>query len=100
MREDLDNPSTNRGFSRRDFVRASIGSGFAAAVLPVTAQTVIKTDSVGLLAGEEEERAAGDEPGLGEALEGVKVDAEVGIALRGFKGVQAQNALAATAARE
>ena len=52
MREDLDNPSTNRGFSRRDFVRASIGSGFAAAVLPVTAQTVIKTDSVGLLAGE------------------------------------------------
>lgn len=50
--------------------------------------------------GEEEERAAGDEPSLGEALEGVKVDAEVGIALRGFKGVQAQNALAATAARE
>ena len=52
MREDLDTPSTNRGFSRRDFVRASVGSGFAAAVLPVTAQTVIKTDSVGLLAGE------------------------------------------------
>ena len=52
MREDLDTPSTNRGFSRRDFVRASVGSGFAAAVLPVTAQTVIKTDSVGLLVGE------------------------------------------------
>ena len=52
MREDLDTPSTNRGFSRRDFVRASVGSGFAAAVLPVTAQTVIKTDSLGLLAGE------------------------------------------------
>ncbi len=52
MREDLDTPSTNRGFSRRDFVRASVGSGFAAAVLPVTAQTVIKTDSVGLLTGE------------------------------------------------
>ena len=52
MREDLDTSSTNRGFSRRDFVRASIGSGFAATVLPVTAQTVIKTDSVGLLVGE------------------------------------------------
>jgi carboxymethylenebutenolidase len=52
LREDLDTPSTNRGFSRRDFVRASVGSGFAAAVLPVTAQTVIKTDSVGLLTGE------------------------------------------------
>ena len=52
LRKDLDSSSTHRDFSRRDFVRASIGSGFAAAVLPVTAQTVIKTDSVGLLAGE------------------------------------------------
>ena len=38
--------------SRRDFVRKSLGSGFAAAVLPVTAQTQIKTDSAGLVAGE------------------------------------------------
>jgi carboxymethylenebutenolidase len=37
---------------RRDFVRASVGTGFAAAVLPVMAQTVIKTDSDGLLVGE------------------------------------------------
>ena len=37
--------------SRRDFVRAAVGSGFAAAVLPVTAQTV-RTDSAGLIAGE------------------------------------------------
>ena len=37
---------------RRDFVRASLGSGFAAAVLPVTAQTMVKTDSVGLAVGE------------------------------------------------
>ena len=37
---------------RRDFVRASLGSGFAAAVLPVTAQTMVKTDSVGLTVGE------------------------------------------------
>jgi hypothetical protein len=38
--------------SRRDFVRTSVGSGFAAAVLPVMAQTVVKTDSPGLVAGE------------------------------------------------
>jgi carboxymethylenebutenolidase len=36
----------------RDFVCTSIGSGFAAAVLPVMAQTVITTDSVGLVSGE------------------------------------------------
>jgi carboxymethylenebutenolidase len=35
---------------RRDFVRAAVGSGFAAAVLPVTAQT-IHTDGAGLTAG-------------------------------------------------
>ena len=33
-------------------MRTSVGSGFAAAVLPVVAQTTIKTDSTGLLAGE------------------------------------------------
>ena len=33
-------------------MRASVGSGFAAAVLPVMAQTVVKTDAGGLLAGE------------------------------------------------
>ena len=38
--------------SRRDFVRASLGSGFAAAVLPVTAQTKVNTDSAGLTVGE------------------------------------------------
>jgi len=37
---------------RRGFLRASLGSGFAAAALPVAAQTAIKTDSVGLLVGE------------------------------------------------
>jgi carboxymethylenebutenolidase len=40
-----------RDFTRRDFVRTAVGSGFAAAVLPVTAQT-IKTDAQGLTAGE------------------------------------------------
>jgi carboxymethylenebutenolidase len=40
------------GLDRRGFVRAAVGSGFAAEVLPVTAQTVIKTDTDGLLVGE------------------------------------------------
>ncbi len=38
--------------TRRDFVRTAVGSGFAAAVLPVVAQTTIKTDSAGLVVGE------------------------------------------------
>ena len=37
---------------RRGFLRASLGTGFAAAALPVAAQTAIKTDSAGLLVGE------------------------------------------------
>ena len=37
---------------RRGFVRAAVGTGFAAAVLPVSAQTVIKTSADGLEAGE------------------------------------------------
>ena len=40
------------GFNRRAFVRSAVGTGFAAAVLPVMAQTVIKTDGAGLVAGE------------------------------------------------
>ena len=51
-REDFDSLTPSRTFSRRDFVRTSVGSGFAAAVLPVVAQTVIKTDTQGLVAGE------------------------------------------------
>jgi carboxymethylenebutenolidase len=44
-------PSTSSDLTRRDFVRAAVGTGFAAAVLPVTAQT-IKTDSTDLTVGE------------------------------------------------
>ena len=40
-----------RDFNRRDFVRTAVGSGFAAAVLPVGAQT-IRTDASGLTVGE------------------------------------------------
>jgi carboxymethylenebutenolidase len=39
-------------FNRRSFVRTAVGSGFAAAVLPVVAQTVVNTPSTGLVAGE------------------------------------------------
>ena len=50
LRKDLDSLTPTRGFSRRDFVQTAVGSGFAAAVLPVSAQT-IKTDTSGLTAG-------------------------------------------------
>ena len=50
--EDFDSLKPSRDFSRRDFVRTSVGTGFAAAVLPVMSQTVIKTDSADLLVGE------------------------------------------------
>jgi carboxymethylenebutenolidase len=51
LRHDLDSLVPKRDFDRRDFLRAAVGSGFAAAVLPVGAQT-IHTDFAGLTAGE------------------------------------------------
>ena len=50
--QDFDSLTPGRDFSRRDFVRTSVGSGFAAAVLPVMSQTVTMTDSADLLVGE------------------------------------------------
>ena len=50
LKQDLDSLTPTRDFSRRDFVAISLGSGFAAAVLPVSAQT-ITTDTAGLTAG-------------------------------------------------
>ncbi len=52
LKEEFDTLVPHRGYNRRDFVRTSVGGGFAAAVLPVCAQTVVKTDSNGLLVGE------------------------------------------------
>jgi carboxymethylenebutenolidase len=49
---ELDSLAPSRAFSRRDFARTSVGAGFAAAVLPVEAQTQVKTDSAGLTVGE------------------------------------------------
>jgi len=40
------------GFTRRGFVATALGAGFAMAAGPVAAQTAIKTDSTGLVAGE------------------------------------------------
>jgi carboxymethylenebutenolidase len=52
FRPDVDSLTAPRAYSRRDFVRTSVGSGFAAAVLPVTAQTLVKTPADGLDVGE------------------------------------------------
>lgn len=43
-------PATS--FSRRSFIASAAGAGFALAAQPISAQTAIKTDSAGLLAGE------------------------------------------------
>ena len=48
---ELDRLTDKLDLTRRDFVRTAVGTGFAASVLPVTAQT-IKTDSNGLTVGE------------------------------------------------
>jgi carboxymethylenebutenolidase len=51
FRQDLDSLTPTRDFTRRAFVQTSVGSGFAAAVLPVGAQTLVKTGTEGLVAG-------------------------------------------------
>jgi carboxymethylenebutenolidase len=48
----LDPPQPTLDRGRRNLLRAGLGSGFAAAVLPVTAQTQIKTAADGLTVGE------------------------------------------------
>jgi len=50
-RSEFDSLTPTRDFTRRSFVQTAVGSGFAAAVLPVSAQT-ITTDTAGLTAGE------------------------------------------------
>jgi carboxymethylenebutenolidase len=52
VKQAVDSLAPGRDYDRRDFVRAAIGSGFAAAVMPVVAQNVIKTSSDGLTVGE------------------------------------------------
>jgi carboxymethylenebutenolidase len=53
MKKDNDNSDKKAsGLDRREFFATSIIAGFALAVQPIQAQTVIKTDTVGLIAGE------------------------------------------------
>lgn len=51
LKPEVDSLVPHVPFDRRTFIKAALGSGFAAAVLPVSAQT-IHTDSEGLEAGE------------------------------------------------
>jgi len=64
LREDLLALVSNRTtVSRRDFVAGSLAAGFALAVQPVAAQTMITTDTSGLTAGEVKiPTASGDIP--------------------------------------
>ena len=52
IKEDLLSLAPLKEFTRRDFIVTMLAAGFAAAVRPVMAQTVIQTDSKGLTAGE------------------------------------------------
>lgn len=56
LKEDFDSlvakTPLSDGFDRRVFLKTALGTGFAAAVMPIAAQTVIKTDSAGLTAGQ------------------------------------------------
>lgn len=47
----LTKTSLSDGVGRRDFLKVALGTGFAAAAMPVVAQNVIKTDATGLTAG-------------------------------------------------
>ncbi|MEP7274604.1 MAG: carboxymethylenebutenolidase, partial [Acidobacteriota bacterium] len=52
MHEDLLSLLPKSDFTRREFVVTSLTAGFALATHPISAQTVITTDSAGLVAGE------------------------------------------------
>ena len=52
IHSELDSLSPPLELTRRGFVKTSLAAGFAAAVLPVQAQTMIRTDTMGLTAGE------------------------------------------------
>jgi carboxymethylenebutenolidase len=52
LKEEFESLVPSGGLSRRGFTRSALGAGFAAAAMPVVAQTAIKTDASGLLVGE------------------------------------------------
>ncbi|HVL76139.1 MAG TPA: dienelactone hydrolase family protein [Noviherbaspirillum sp.] len=49
--DSLSKTTLSDAVARRDFLKVTLGAGFAAAVMPVAAQSVIKTDTAGLAAG-------------------------------------------------
>ncbi len=59
VRQELDGLLPPLQLSRRGFVKTTLAAGFAAATLPVQAQTMITTDTQGLTAGEVKIPAAG-----------------------------------------
>jgi len=59
--DEIDRIHPARELTRRGFVTTSLAAGFAAAVLPVQAQTMITTDTQGLVAGEVKIAAADGE---------------------------------------
>jgi len=52
IKEDLLSLAPTTEFTRRDFIVTVLAAGFAAAVRPIAAQTVIQTDCKGLIAGD------------------------------------------------
>ncbi|MDD2740679.1 MAG: dienelactone hydrolase family protein [Rhodocyclaceae bacterium] len=52
LNPEFDSLVSSKSFDRRSFLVTSLGAGFALAVQPVMAQTAVKTDDAGLLAGE------------------------------------------------
>jgi carboxymethylenebutenolidase len=58
---EVENLNPERALTRRGFVKTSLAAGFAAAVLPVQAQTMITTDTQGLTAGAVKIPAVGGE---------------------------------------
>jgi len=59
--EELDSIHQPLELTRRGFVKTSLAAGFAAAVMPVQAQTMITTDTQGLTAGEVKIKTANGE---------------------------------------
>ena len=52
LESELSSLHPTKAFNRRSFLVTSLGAGFALAVQPIAAQSVITTDGDGLLAGE------------------------------------------------
>jgi len=76
--DEIDRIHPRSSIDRRGFVKTTLAAGFAAAVLPVQAQTMIVTDTEGLTAGEVKIRTAdGEMPGYRAAPAGKRALASV-----------------------